>query len=152
MKLNGTEQNCTNSVSWTAPNYTELKSNELLCIAWTQMTYIHWTASPLTHSVLLLSSLSFLDCSHESWTYPISDSFCQIFLWFITLSAPQLDVIFKHGCFLLQTNLISTVRNERYILRACLIQPDHIFGCDPLLEQPCFWIKILLHLPPFCLS
>ena len=46
----------------------------------------------------LLCSFSFLCCSHESWAYPISDSFCQIFPWFIPLSATELDITFKHSC------------------------------------------------------
>ena len=49
---------------------------------------------------ILLSSLSFLCCSSQSWTYLNSVSFCQIFLWFIILSVPQLDITFKHDCIL----------------------------------------------------
>ena len=30
--------------------------------------------------------------------------FCQIFLWFVILSASKLDITFKHVCFLLQTS------------------------------------------------
>jgi hypothetical protein len=37
--------------------------------------------------------------------------FCQIFLWFVTLPLSQLDITFKHGCFLLQSNITFIVLN-----------------------------------------
>ena len=66
-KLSRTEQNYKNSTELYCIqlNCTELDSSELYCIAWTQ--------------------LNFPVYSHGSWASPISDSFCQIFLWLITL-------------------------------------------------------------------
>lgn len=61
--------------------------------------------------------------------YPISYSFCQIFLWFITLSGPQLDITFKHGCFLLQTYLTFTVMNWRCILNICRYSSQRYWKC-----------------------
>jgi hypothetical protein len=78
----------------------------------------HQTILDILHPLSLPSSLPpslppSLNCSlkcslfnfwsPESWAYPISDSFSQTLLWFITLSAPQLDLTFKHDCFLLKT-------------------------------------------------
>lgn len=55
--------------------------------------------------IVLLSCLPFLYCSHESRVYPNSDIFCQIILCFITLFASQLDITFKHDCFLYKLTL-----------------------------------------------
>jgi hypothetical protein len=47
-----------------------------------------------------LVSWHFSQFSYESWEYPISDSFHQIFPWFISSSPTHLDIMFKHGDFL----------------------------------------------------
>jgi hypothetical protein len=80
-----------------APSYSlaSTASADQHWIAWihkrTQLYFIAlnaWTHNwlILSLSALFLQKLFYLCCSPESWAYPISDSFCQIFLWFITLS------------------------------------------------------------------
>ena len=71
---------------WTTPNWLNYKALNIMGLA----------ASP---PVLVLSHLSSLCSCRVNRENPIADSFCQIFLWFITLSATQLDVTFKHDYF-----------------------------------------------------
>jgi hypothetical protein len=114
----GFSLNCSawKSLNWTVwtslVTRTEQSGTELHKLNCTQLKLLHclnstepnhWTTPYLLHSALLSRS-HFPVCSPESWVCPISDSFCQMFLLFVTLPSPQLDVIFKHGCFLLQTN------------------------------------------------
>ena len=71
----GTEKNWKNSLDstafhWTVQNCFGLHSTELHSLNW---------LLSVTHSVLLLWSLSFMS---ESWAYPISNSVCQISLIF----------------------------------------------------------------------
>ena len=125
---------------WTAlTTITELNTMDLGITAQTQLhstkghqTPLKWTklnsiALPDLHS---LNCTPFPVCSFESWAYTISDSFCQIFLWVITLSATQLDITFRHGCFPPQTNFTHVVLDWRYVLRVCLdsSQSSHVAG------------------------
>ena len=59
---------------WTGLNCTHINSAALCKLNWTAVTKL----PPTPHSLCtaLLRSLSFR-WSHERWTYPISDSFCQ---------------------------------------------------------------------------
>jgi hypothetical protein len=96
------ELNCSD-LSWAQLQWTEL--------SWTA---VQWTAprTPLlAHSACSVNSLTFPVYSYQSCVHPISDSFCQIFLWFVTLSSPQLEVTVKYGYFLLQINFTLIVWN-----------------------------------------
>jgi hypothetical protein len=100
--------------AWTEQNWTvgtQLNSTEwtqVHCTALIALTPRWLTLSPCA----ALNGLAFLCCSCESWAHHISDSLYQIFLWLVTLSAPQLDVTSKHGCFLLQTNITLKMCNK----------------------------------------
>jgi len=81
-----------------------------LCLACCISAPCLCTTAPVKLPVLpvccsLLSSFSFLSLL----TRVRHILFCQIFFWFTTLSATQLDITFKHGCLLLQTNYTFTV-------------------------------------------
>ena len=71
----------------------------------------HTHTAPHFSLFLLLSNLSSSAVLCMSWMYIIPDSLCQMFLLFSTLSGPQLEIMFKHGCFLLQTNFTLIIRN-----------------------------------------
>lgn len=89
-------------------NGTQLNSTQLLCTA----SYADWLSrSDCQHFSLpaLLLKSPFHLCFHETWVYPIYDSFSTIFLWFRTLSALQLYITVKHGILLLQTQLTYVV-------------------------------------------
>lgn len=161
-----------------------MKKTQLISIVLTSLTLnwlIKWFNYELTHSQLTelptystelncLSSMNlaasyfrycfsksslFAVWSHESLVCPITDSFCQLFLWMTTLSAAQLDVTFKHGYSLLQTILTYIVRDKRCIPRLFIqvrsysgpelvyILENHTDLADlwmwSLTEQTCCW-------------
>jgi hypothetical protein len=93
-----------NSTNWTALLWIELNCTELVQtelsfseLNWTQLnwTELNWTL--LYWTELPLSLPLFPVCSRESWAYAVSDSFYQIFLWFVTLSASQWSFGIKGG-------------------------------------------------------
>ena len=103
--------NCTALTSHTEQNGTAQIQLNTAALNWTssnctEQIWAHWTGLP--HDSLCPALKFWPVCSHENRAYPISYSFCEIFFRFITLSAPQLEVTFKHGCFLLQTNFTIT--------------------------------------------
>lgn len=79
---------------------------------WTQFCCtaltLNWLNRTVSLSLYCSSGLSFLFVFMRADL--ISDLLCQIFLWFVNLSAPQLDVPFKHDYLTLQTNLPYIVR------------------------------------------
>jgi hypothetical protein len=104
------------------------------------------------------SEIASLSCAF-SWEFGVSYLLLILskFLWFVTLSDPQLDVTFKHGSLLLKT--ISNLRYftkvvsvfQPYGLKVCgmsVLQMNHTkldLACDPLPKQSCYWINIPLH-------
>jgi hypothetical protein len=112
----------------------------LNCSTWpqTNSSHVFWSSSYISLSVsfclhLCLSCSLYSTCLCTMAPPPFHCSpflsllmrvgrilFCQLFLWFVTLSATQLDTAFKYGCFLLQTNFSSIVSALKCLLRVCL--------------------------------
>lgn len=69
---------------------------QLHCTALLTILTPKWLNSRLTGKLNCLHSpVLHSNGSSEHWVYLVSDSFCQIFFQFITLSAPQLQVTFQ---------------------------------------------------------
>jgi hypothetical protein len=127
MEPNGIEWNWMNSLHSTELHQTALNWTHLPCL---KSTKLHSPNYPplLTHSVLLLSLLSFLSVL-MSFGCILSLTYCQFFLWFVILSAAHLDIPFKYGYFLLQTNFTFVVWDWRCVLRACLYSRQRDYRC-----------------------
>ena len=98
-ELNWTQLHST-ELHWTAMNWTAMKFP-----AFSELKFTPWTAFPLpSHSVLFLSSLSFLSF-YENWANQSLTHSVKSFSNFH--SVPQLGVTFNYGGFLLQTNFTS---------------------------------------------
>ena len=83
-----------NWLCWPALKGTKFKRTHLHCPAFTALTpnWLTESKQQIDRTAFTLPVLRFNSFALESWPYLMTVSFCQVFLRFITLSAPQLDV------------------------------------------------------------